>query len=361
MSDTTIRWAIVEALDGLSKENLERFCLRLRDRREEPRIRRSAVEGKSSGDLAFYMVSTFTEPAALDVALDTLRKIDCNQEAETLHSKTRAFVDNGVPTFRKASTGEVETKPSKEAESKAAGWRPLQAAGHRGPPVNTSEEAKAKALVPSEGGDLCNDRLILSRCKIQFGKYKGQTFKWLLENDVGYTAYVVAGHQDEREHNKCQSPLMANKDSLTQYAIAYSEVMEEVRFHRAYNRSTQAGQEGKVLVGFGAYRWETLEDLYESNDSGKKGFVKSLRSMKSKPDRGSKLETVVKYILKRDREQAAANRPAARVAPRRPIKRSTRGKRAQNARGQFTGTSRPTLRKPKTTWRKKRKQFPLPH
>ncbi|KAI3361292.1 hypothetical protein L3Q82_013479, partial [Scortum barcoo] len=329
----------MDELEDLSKENFERFRLRLRDRREGPRIRHSAVEGKSPGDLAYYMVSTFTETRALEVALDTLRKIDCNEEAETLYSKTRACVDNGDPTFRKTSTGELEIKSSKEAQSKAAGWRPLRAAQHQGPPVNTSEEAKAKALVLSEGGDPCNDRLVLSRYKIQFGKYEGQTFKWLLENDVGYTAYVVASHQDQREHNKHQNQLMANKDSLTRYAIASPEVLEEIRFHRAYNRSIKAGQEGKVLVGVGAYRWETLQDLYESKDSSKISFVKFLQSMKSKCDPGTKMDTAVKYILKRDNEQAAANRPATRFASRGPIKRPARGKRAQSARGQFTSTS----------------------
>lgn len=70
-------------------------------------------------------------------------------------------------------------------------------------------EAEAKARVRSEGGDLHNDRLILSRCTIQFGKYKGQTFKWLLENDVSFTALLVASH--DREHLTHQDPWMANK------------------------------------------------------------------------------------------------------------------------------------------------------
>lgn len=72
-------------------------------------------------------------------------------------------------------------------------------------------EAEAKAQIRSEGGDLSNERLVLSRYKIQFGQYRGQPFKWLLENDVGYTAFIVASHQKEHEHTMHQSPLMANK------------------------------------------------------------------------------------------------------------------------------------------------------
>lgn len=61
-------------------------------------------------------------------------------------------------------------------------------------PVKEPEEAlaEAKACVLSEGGNPCDDRLVRSRFKMQFGKYKGQTFKWLLENDVGYAAFIVA-------------------------------------------------------------------------------------------------------------------------------------------------------------------------
>ena len=72
-------------------------------------------------------------------------------------------------------------------------------------------EADAKAHVRAEGGDPSNVRLVLSRFIIQFGKYKGQTFKWLLENYVGYAVYVVATHKDERKRKKDQSPLMVHK------------------------------------------------------------------------------------------------------------------------------------------------------
>lgn len=91
----------------------------------------------------------------------------------------------------------------------------LQAAQGGGASVTAKKpeevEAEAKAQILSEGGDLSNERLILSRCKIQFGKYKGQTFKWLLENDVGYTAYIVASHQEQRDHTMCSPLLTANK------------------------------------------------------------------------------------------------------------------------------------------------------
>lgn len=115
--------------------------------------------------------------------------------------------------FRKTLTGELETKPSQEALNHAASHWPLKAAGHRDPAVKKPEEveAEAKACIRSEGGDPCNKRLVLSRYMILFGQYKGRTFKWLLENDVGYAAYLVAGHQKEQQDATYQSPLTANK------------------------------------------------------------------------------------------------------------------------------------------------------
>lgn len=79
----------------------------------------------------------------------------------------------------------LDTKPSKEAQKQEARW----------------------------AGDSRDDWLALSRSTIQFGKYTGQTFKWLLENDVQYTASIVASHQKELQHTRTRSQIahMANK------------------------------------------------------------------------------------------------------------------------------------------------------
>lgn len=99
----------------------------------------------------------------------------------------------------------METKPSEEALKYAARQCPLD----ENPPQKKPEEVKAeaKARVLSEGGDPNDDWLVLSRCSIQFGKYRSQTFKWLLENDVGYTAYIVASDQ---KYTRSQKEMMAN-------------------------------------------------------------------------------------------------------------------------------------------------------
>ncbi|XP_069393914.1 uncharacterized protein [Paralichthys olivaceus] len=321
--ERTIKTRVLQALEDLSRKNLEKFCFHLRNRGDKPEIRTREVEKKSPVEITDLMVSKFTAVRAVKVTVETLRLIDCNQEAETLESKTKACVDTGDPIFRKTSDGKLNTKPSQEAENHAA--RPFTSKAVKGASVKMMRpeevEAEAKAQVLSEGGDPGNDRLVLSRYVIQFGKYKGQNFKWLLENDLTYAALIVAEHQRERKHSMIQSPHMAHKDSLTQYVIAYHELSEELRYHHAYlrakQRSLQPGQEGMALLGFGAHRWETLQGLYESKDLDKISYVKYLRRMESECTPGSKMVDAIRYILQRDQELAAAG-----TAPSRPFTRS---------------------------------------
>ncbi|KAJ8365000.1 hypothetical protein SKAU_G00138310 [Synaphobranchus kaupii] len=116
-------------------------------------------------------------------------------------------------------------------------------------------EAAARAHVIATGGDPGNAELVLSHSTIEFGKYQGQTFRWLLENDVGYAIHLVHHHQRERESSSSEGPLMANKDALTRYSCAQPDIVELVKFHRAqevaWSRASQPGHEGAALVGFG--------------------------------------------------------------------------------------------------------------
>ncbi|XP_034467737.1 uncharacterized protein LOC117777216 isoform X3 [Hippoglossus hippoglossus] len=243
----TISTRLLQALENLSGNDLEKFCFHLRDRREEPKIRRGQVDEKSPVKITGLLVSTFTEPGALKVVLETLRLIDCNQEAQTLESKTKACVDKGDP---KTSNGKLDRKPLQEVENYADGKFPLKAAQQGGAPVKMVKQEE------------------------------------------------VADHQREGEPSVSQSPMTAQK------------VLGEVRFQRgvdrAKERSLQPGQEGVALVGFGRHETETLKDLYESKDKDRISYVHFLRGMKSTCDPGTKMDAAIRYILQRDRGRAAA-------------------------------------------------------
>lgn len=84
MSDKTIKLALVSALEDISKDDFEKFCHQLLDRREAPRVKRNRVENKNRLQIADVLVSHFTEEGALGVTVDLLKAIGCSNEAETL-------------------------------------------------------------------------------------------------------------------------------------------------------------------------------------------------------------------------------------------------------------------------------------
>ncbi|KAJ8364716.1 hypothetical protein SKAU_G00135470 [Synaphobranchus kaupii] len=180
-------------------------------------------------------------------------------------------------------------------------------------------EAAARAHVIATGGDPGNAELVLSHSTIEFGKYQGQTFRWLLENDVGYAIHLVHHHHRERESSSSEGPLMANKDALTRYSCAQPDIVELVKFHRAQevarSRASQPGHEGAALVGFGQFKLDSLRDLYESADRSRIDYVKWLR--RKTPQPGTQMDAAVRYIRRRDQErqssapQLAASQPAA--------------------------------------------------
>ncbi|KAL2080701.1 hypothetical protein ACEWY4_024494 [Coilia grayii] len=209
-------------------------------------------------------------------------------------------------TFNFTASQQLVLRASPVALAFSAARGPQATAVRAKKPEEVEKEARARVV--SEGGDPGNATLVLSRHSIQFGKYQGQTFKWLLENDAGYAIQLVHSHQRERETNTMTSPLMANKDALAQYSCAHQVFISHLKFHRAHEeawaRASQPGREGEALVGFGQFKGDTLKDLYESTDKYRQGFVKWLR--RKTPQPGTAMDAARKYILRRDAERPAA-------------------------------------------------------
>lgn len=80
MAPTTIRWAVAQTLEDLSKDDFDRFCFVLRDHGVGYR----AVEDKTHLQITELLMKTFKEEGALRVALEILRQINCNQQAGAL-------------------------------------------------------------------------------------------------------------------------------------------------------------------------------------------------------------------------------------------------------------------------------------
>ena len=63
----------------------------------------------------------------------------------------------------------------------------------------------------------------LSITNLQFGKYRGKNFLWLLENDVGYATMLMADHGKIRETiNRVGDPQWENKEALYRYCFENS-------------------------------------------------------------------------------------------------------------------------------------------
>lgn len=84
MPPTAVKAALWGAMEDLTKQDMEKFCHQLLDRREEPRVSRSRVEGKNVCEIVDVLVSTFTEFGALPVVVELLTQIGCNEEAQKL-------------------------------------------------------------------------------------------------------------------------------------------------------------------------------------------------------------------------------------------------------------------------------------
>lgn len=311
MALKSIRSEILHTLSDLMDNDLDRFLYQLWNTAEEPRIMASEVERKTRVQISQLLVSRCTESGALDRTLRTLREIGCNDQAQNLESRNKARLDKGNLTFRKSSSGDPEFSPSSEALSVAANQKPLRNVANQRLSrsfknrVKTLKEVEAEAAekLKSEGGDSSNRRQLLSCFGIQFGQYRGKSFKWLLENDLGYVAYLVGSHQMDIEKGK-RTPQMDNKDALDEYATHYPEVNKEIKFFRI----------GQNPLGFGKkYEKETLQKLYNSNNHEKKRYVNYLRGMETSCTKGSRMELAINYILHRDKQSPAS--PVTYSAP----------------------------------------------
>ncbi len=89
MPPHTIKTALADTLEDLSKEDFDKFCHRLLDRRDEPRVKRNRVEDKTRLQIVDVLVSTFTESGALQVTLEILGQIGCSEEAQALGKFTK--------------------------------------------------------------------------------------------------------------------------------------------------------------------------------------------------------------------------------------------------------------------------------
>ncbi|KAI4795382.1 hypothetical protein KUCAC02_031462 [Chaenocephalus aceratus] len=218
------------------------------------------------------------------------------------------------PSFTfQAGTSDLQLKASKEAVrvSKANSKRTALRLTS-----NTRELAEAQAALRASllGGNPADRWQLLSQTELQFGQYRGQTLQWLLSQDLGYTATILAGHQGEREGGDVSStPLMWNKDALLEYAGLFDAVMAAVSRKRAPGTAAEHDQ----LVGSGAFTAMTYREMYESVEKEPRTYRKWLRKQSVRRP-GSQLAQLKEYIDRRDKEKQPVASSAASAAATSP-------------------------------------------
>ena len=68
---------------------------------------------------------------------------------------------------------------------------------------------------------------MLSQHVLQFGKYRGQTIKWVLENDLGWVTCVMA--LVDLDDTETEALLSRNKFRLLAYVKHFPEVMAQMQ------------------------------------------------------------------------------------------------------------------------------------
>ena len=137
-------------------------------------------------------------------------------------------------SFRKGPSGHLRQDPSDDA-MRIKNNPALQDRS----PARQHDLVKVDALtvVVQRGGDVSDQQELMGAYVLQFGKYKGKSFRWLLENDVGYIIYLI-NKVDEEERDGRFNPQGHSKDSLLSF-LDYARSFQEIEDLHRYLLSRQ--------------------------------------------------------------------------------------------------------------------------
>ncbi|XP_027139581.1 lysozyme g [Larimichthys crocea] len=141
MPAKTPKDALTNMLEDLSDRDLEKFRYKLLDRREKPRIRTRALEGKNDLEIAAVMVSTFTEKGAIKVALEVLENIGCNAARESLDKET--LIDSTYGDIMEVKTSGASAQTAQQDKLKYEGVE----ASHAMAETDLREMEKYKTII----------------------------------------------------------------------------------------------------------------------------------------------------------------------------------------------------------------------
>ncbi|TWW54433.1 hypothetical protein D4764_0142770 [Takifugu flavidus] len=173
-----------------------------------------------------------------------------------------------------------------------------------------SDEAKRR-------GDPSDKMEVLGDYVLQFGKYKGKSFRWLLQNDVGSTVYLIKNVQSEEAAGLCMAD-SHSKDSLqsfVSYALSFQEIQALLTYEAGRGDGVTASSEDDQLVGFGARAKSRWKEIWDSRGDGYADFVIGRRCIP-----GTRMSRLQQNLLKRQ-QPTTSSTPAEHPmkAPAEPL------------------------------------------
>lgn len=136
------------------------------------------------------------------------------------------------PVFRRKVDGTINmnnTHAADRLEKSKTQWTPSIS------PEEMMRSAKQTAV--TQGLDTNNKMGLLGCHTLQFGNFKGQTFRWVLENALGYAAFIGASALRESEaggQSKEHPNHRANRAAFLRYMSMFPECHEAVSLKYRY-------------------------------------------------------------------------------------------------------------------------------
>ncbi|KAJ8353430.1 hypothetical protein SKAU_G00209970 [Synaphobranchus kaupii] len=210
--------------------------------------------------------------------------------------------------FRRGASGFLRQDPSDQAKR----IKDNPALQDKSPPQKEElVKNNARTVVLQRGGDLSDKQEVLGEYIIQFRKYKGKSFRWLLENDVGYTLYLIK-KVDQEEKAGVFKPEGHSKASLLSF-LEYSRSHQEIEDLLKYVSSQQPpaltpSSEDDNLVSFGTRAKDTWRGIWDSRADGFAAFVMGKECIPN-----SRMDKLKKYLMKQQALLDSAIPPAIPV------------------------------------------------
>ncbi|XP_039534232.1 uncharacterized protein LOC120483341 [Pimephales promelas] len=208
--------------------------------------------------------------------------------------------------FRKGPTGYLRQDPSDEAK-RIKDNPNLQ--DKSAPQREDKVKENARSVVFMRGGDVSDRKEVLGEYVLQFGKYKGKSFRWLLENDVGYTIFLTKKVEEEERAGQFK-PEGPKKDSLLsflEYSRSFQEIEDLLKYLTGRSVAPPVRNEDDNLVGFGINAEKTWRDVWESRADGYAAFILQKQCVP-----GSKMYRLQQYLTqKKSQLQSVSAKPAS--------------------------------------------------